>query len=130
MKILVCIKQVPAKESTFRIREDLKGVREEDFSFGINEPDTFALEEAVRLKEAHGGEVVVASLGPARVQPSLREALAKGADRALHIETGEGESFDRRWATSLLAAAIRKDNYDLVLTGLQSDDLGTGQTGV
>jgi len=130
MKILVCIKQVPAKESTFRLREDGKGVREEDLSFGISEPDTFALEEAVRLREAHGGEVVVASLGPARVQVSLREALAKGADRAVHVETDEADSLDRRWAAGLLAAAFRKESYDLVLTGLQSDDLGAGQTGV
>jgi electron transfer flavoprotein beta subunit len=130
MKILVCIKQVPIKESTLRLREDSKGVREEDLSFGTNEPDTFALEEAVRLKEAHGGEVVVASLGPARVQASLREALAKGADRAVHVETDAGESLDRRWAASMIASAVRQETFDLVLTGLQSDDLGTGQTGV
>jgi electron transfer flavoprotein beta subunit len=130
MKILVCIKQVPAKESTLRLREDALGVREDDLSFEMNEPDTYALEEAVRLKESHGGEVVVISLGPARVQTSLREALAKGADRAIHVESSVPESLDRRWAASMLAAAASDEKFDLVLTGLQSDDLGAGQTGV
>ena len=86
MKILVCIKQVPAKDSPLRLTEDSKWIRDADLSFEINEPDTFALEEALQLKEKHGGEVVAASVGPARVQQAIREALSKGADRAIHID--------------------------------------------
>ncbi|MSO19028.1 MAG: electron transfer flavoprotein subunit beta/FixA family protein [Acidobacteria bacterium] len=130
MKILVCLKQVSAKESTLRLSEDSLHVRESDLSFEINEPDTFALEEALRLKEKLGGEVVVVSLGPARILASIREALAKGADRGIHIETEHSESVDRAWAAGRIAAAVREEKFDLVLTGLQSDDLGTGQTGV
>lgn len=130
MKIIVCLKQVPAKESTLRLRENALGLREEDLSFELNEPDTYALEEAVRIKEAHGGEVLAISAGPARVQTTLREALAKGADRAIHVETESDEALDRRAVASLLAAALSQENADLILTGLQSDDLGAGQTGV
>ena len=130
MKILVCIKQVPAKESSLRLRDDGLSIREDELSYELNEPDTFALEEAVRLKEAGGGEVVAISLGPARVQTALREALAKGVDRAIHVETSSDQHLDRRWAASLIAKAVRDERFELILTGLQSDDLGSGQTGV
>src|SRR3989337_3419632 len=91
MKIIVCVKQVPAKDSPLRLNEESTWIRETDLSYEINEPDDFALEEALRLKEKHGGEVVACSVGPARVQQVIREALAKGADRAIHIETDSAE---------------------------------------
>lgn len=130
MKILVCIKQVPAKDSPLRLTEDSKWIRDQDLSFEINEPDTFALEEALRLKEKHGGEVVAASVGPARVQQAIREALSKGADRAIHIDDDSGPKLDSFFTAQLIAEAVRAESFDLVLTGLQSDDLGFAQTGV
>ena len=86
MKIAVCIKQVPTREWQPRLNDDRTWIREEDASYELNEPDAYALEEALRLREKHGGEVVVCSAGPARVQQVMREALARGADRALHVE--------------------------------------------
>jgi electron transfer flavoprotein beta subunit len=130
MKIIVCIKQVPAKDSSLRLNEESTWVREADLSFEINEPDAYALEEALQLKEKHGGEVVACSIGPARAQTVIREALAKGADRAIHIEEDAGSRLDSFGTARLLAEAIRAEKPDLIVTGLQSDDLGFGQTGV
>ncbi|PYT11966.1 MAG: electron transfer flavoprotein subunit beta, partial [Acidobacteria bacterium] len=103
---------------------------EADLSFEINEPDAYALEEALRLKEKHGGEVVALCAGPARAAQTIREALAKGADRAIHIEEENLNAFDTLGVAKLLAGAVKPESPDLILTGLQSDDLGYGQTGV
>jgi len=96
----------------------------------MNEPDSFALEEALRLKEKHGGEVIALSMGPERVKQTIKEALAKGADRAIHIADDNFSQLDPLAAAKSLAAAIQNENADLILTGLQSDDQGFGQTGV
>ena len=97
----------------------------------MNEPDAYALEEALRLKEKHGGEVVVCSAGPARVAQVLREALARGADRAIHVEDdGARRAPTRSSIADALAAAMQDEQFDLILTGLQSDDQGFAQTGV
>ncbi|MDA1184599.1 MAG: electron transfer flavoprotein subunit beta/FixA family protein [Acidobacteria bacterium] len=130
MKIAVCIKQVPTREWQPRLRDDRSWVRDEDASHEMNEPDAYALEEALRLREKHGGEVVVCSAGPARVQQVLREALARGADRALHVEDDSLVSADASIGAGALAGAMADEQFDLVLTGLQSDDQGHGQTGV
>ena len=130
MKIIVAIKQVPARDSQLRIAPSGKWIEESDLSYEINEPDAYALEEALQLKEKHGGEVVVLCAGPARAAQTIREALAKGADRAIHIEEEDLNAFDPLAAARLLAAALKPEAPDLVLTGLQSDDLGYGQTGV
>ena len=130
MKIAVAIKQVPARDSQLRISRSGKWIEETDLSYEINEPDAYALEEALQLKEKHGGEVVVVCAGPARAAQSVREALAKGADRAIHIEEENLGAFDPLSAARLLAAALKGEDCDLILTGLQSDDLGYGQTGV
>src|SRR5512136_2751805 len=87
MKIAVCIKQVPVRDWQPRLDPTSTWIREEDAAFEMNEPDAYALEEGLRLKEKHGGEVVVCSAGPARVAQVLREALARGADRAIHVES-------------------------------------------
>src|SRR5512140_2274199 len=123
MKIVVCVKQVPAKDSTLRLNEDQTWIREGDVSYEINEPDAYALEAALRLKEQHGGEVVVLSAGPARVQQTIREALAKGADRAIHLEDDSFTHLDAYNTARLLSAGLKGESFDLVLTGLQSDDL-------
>ena len=130
MKILVSIKQVPLRDSQLRIAANGKWIDESDLSFEINEPDAYALEEALQLKEKHGGEVIAVCLGPARASQTIREALAKGADRAIHIEVEDPAEFDTLGTAKLLAKAVESEQADLVLTGLQSDDLGYGQTGV
>ena len=130
MRIAVCIKQVPTREWQPRIDEMRRSVREQDASFEMNEPDAYALEEALRLREQHGGEVVVCTAGPARAAQVLREALARGADRAIHVEKDELSSADSSVVAGVLADAVREEQFDLVLTGLQSDDQGAAQTGV
>ena len=129
MKIAVCMKQVPAKDAPLRINDAGTWVREADISYETNEPDAFALEEALRLKEKHGGEVVVVSLGPERVRQVIKEGLAKGAERALHVQDDEFYSLDPLQMAAALAGAMREEKFDLILTGLQSDDHGYGQTG-
>src|SRR5271154_6445872 len=130
MKIIVSIKQVPVRDSQLRIDSGGHWIQENDLSFEINEPDAYALEEALQLKEKNGGEVVALCAGPARVSQTIREALAKGADRAIHIEEENLAAFDTLGVAKLLAKAAEAEKPDLILTGLQSDDLGYGQTGV
>lgn len=129
MKIVVAIKQVPARDSQLKIASSGKWIEESDIAYEINEPDAYALEEALQLKEKQGGEVIALCAAPARAAQTIREALAKGADRAIHIEEEMG-ALDPLAAARLLSAAIKTESPDLVLTGLQSDDLGYGQTGV
>jgi electron transfer flavoprotein beta subunit len=136
MKIVVAVKQVPERDAVVRVAADGRGMDAGDAAWMMNEPDAYALEEALQLKERAGdAEVVVICAGPERVQSTLREALAKGADRAVHVVVpesgagalGERDSLD---VARLLAEAVRAEAPELVLTGLQSDDLGAGQTGV
>jgi electron transfer flavoprotein beta subunit len=131
MKILVAIKQVPERDAPIQIVSDGKWLDESDLNYTINEPDAYALEEALQLKEkTGGGEVVVVCAGPERVTSTLREALAKGADRAVHIEVDDLGERDTLGVAQVLAEAVKAEAPDLILTGLQSDDLGLGQTGV
>ncbi len=130
MKIAVCIKQVPTRDWQPRVDESGRWIREQDASYEMNEPDAYALEESLRLKEKHGGEVVVCSAGPARVAQVLREALARGADRAIHVEDDRLAAADAFAVSAALAAAMKDEQFDLILTGLQSDDQGFAQTGV
>jgi electron transfer flavoprotein beta subunit len=130
VKIGVCVKQVPAKDAPLAIGEGAVWIRESDIGFETNEPDGFALEEALRLKEMHSGEVVAISMGPERAKQTIKEALAKGADRGIHIADASFFKLDPLSSARSLAAAIKDENFDLILTGLQSDDQGFGQTGV
>jgi len=130
VKIAVAIKQVPERDAQLRIAADGRWIDEDSLNYLINEPDAYALEEALQLKEQCGGEVIAVSAGPERVTSALREALAKGADRAIHIEVNNLTSRDTLGVAEALADAIRPEAPDLILTGLQSDDLGFGQTGV
>jgi len=127
--MLVCMKQVPQKDAPLKLNEAATWIRE-DVSYEINEPDAYALEEALRQKEKHGGEVAVVTAGPARAQTLLREALAKGADRAIHLEDPAFTGLDALNSAKAIAAAIKDEQFDLILTGLQSDDYGYAQTGV
>jgi electron transfer flavoprotein beta subunit len=130
VKIVICLKQVPARDALLKVNSASTWVEETDASYEINEPDVYALEEGLRLKEKHGGEVVVCSLGPPRAAQAIKEALAKGADRALQLQDEAFAGLDAPGTARALAAAIGKENPDLVLTGLQSDDDGFAQTGV
>jgi electron transfer flavoprotein beta subunit len=130
MKIIVAIKQVPDRDAQVHIDAAGKWIEESDLQYALNESDAYALEEALQLKEKHGGEVIVVSAGPERVGQTIREALAKGADRGIHIDCNDLGQRDALGVARLLAAAVKPESADLVLTGLQSEDLGLGQTGV
>src|SRR5438046_8903067 len=124
MNIIVRVKQVPAKDAPLAISGNW--IKESDIGFEMNEPDSYALEEALRLKEKHGGEVVALSMGPERVKQTIKEALAKGADRAIHILDDNFAQLDPLGSAKSVAAAIRQEEGDLVRTGLQSEDHGFG----
>ncbi len=130
MKIAILLKQVPVKDATLKIDGNGTWIDESDLQFEINESDHFGLEEALRLKEKHGGEVVVVTMGPERVREAIKQALAKGADRAIYINDSEVATPDPQVHARILAAALKDENFDLILSGLQSDDYGYGQTGV
>lgn len=130
MKIIVCMKQVPSREASLRINSDETWIKEEDIALETNESDVYALEAALQLKEKLGGEVVVCTLGPTSAQTLLREALAKGAERALHLNDPAFLRLDAFGTARVLAQVFKKETFDLILTGLQSDDLGFAQTGV
>lgn len=131
MKICVLIKQVPGSDSPVKLNDEGTWIREENVTFTTNESDAYALEEALQIREKAGdGEVVAVSLGPDRVKRTLRESLSKGADRAIHIEESFPYSADPFQNARLFASALKEESFDLVLTGLQSEDLGQGQTGV
>src|SRR3954447_10522956 len=113
LKIAVCIKQVPPRDWQPRLSDDKTWIREQDAAYEMNEPDAYALEEALRLKEKQGGEVVVCSAGPARVGQVIREALARGADRAIHVESDALASADAFVIADALASAMREERFDL-----------------
>ena len=131
MKIAVLVKQVPGSDSPLPLNSNQSWLDENGISYVMNECDNYALEEALQIKEENGdGEVVVISLGPDRVQKVIREGLAKGADRAIHIQMNSDGVADPLSLATLFADAIRDENFDLIFSGLQSDDLGMGQTGI
>src|SRR5947208_2912186 len=130
MKIIVMMKQVASKDAILRINKEGTWIEEADLSFEVNESDGYALEEALRLREKRGGDVIVCSMGPQRVKSVIKDALARGADRAIHVVGDNLASLSPYAAASALAEAIREEKPDLVFTGLQSDDYGYAQTGV
>jgi len=131
MKIAVLIKQVPGSESALPLNDAQNWIEESSVTFVMNPPDNFALEEALLIKEeSNEGEVVVISMGPTRVQKVIREGLAKGADRGIHIEEQREIEKDSLSIAKQFASVLKEENFDLILTGLQSDDTGMGQTGV
>jgi len=122
MKIAVCVKQVPDTETRIRVAEGGKGIAEGDVNWIISPYDEFAIEEALRLKEKQGGEVVLLSLGPERAQSALRNGLAMGADSAVHLKDPLFDAADSFGVATALAAALKAIAPDLVLTG----QLGVG----
>ena len=131
MKIAVLIKQVPGSESALPINDSQNWIDESSVTFVMNPPDNYALEEALILKEKIGeGEVVIISMGPNRVQKVIREGLAKGADRGIHLLQEGKIEHDPLSVSKKISTALKEENFDLILSGLQSDDTGMSQTGV
>jgi electron transfer flavoprotein beta subunit len=124
------MKQVASKDAILRINKEATWIDDADLSFEVNESDGYALEEGLRLKEKHGGEVIVCSMGPQRAKAVIKDALARGADRAIHIVGDNLAHLSPYAAASVLANAVREEQPDLIMTGLQSDDYGFAQTGV
>ena len=129
LNLLVCLKQIPNPDLQFSIAPSGKDIKRETLNYKTNGSDDYALEEAVRLKEKHGGRVVALTVGPKRAESMLREALAKGADEAVRVSYEEVTGFDVGKTARVLAAAAKTIPNDLILTGVQSDDLANSSTG-
>jgi len=121
VNIAVCVKQVPDTETKIKLTDDFKAVNEEGINFILNPYDEFAVEEALKIKEAHGGEVTAISLGPDRVASAIRSALAMGADKAIHIKAHKNPS-DPGVVAEALATVLKEGNYDLIFLGKQAID--------
>ena len=130
MRIIVCLKEVPGAETRYEIDEDATWIKDSDLTLELNECDEYALEEALKLQEKHGGEVVVLTLGRERSEKSIRKALAMGAHRGILVKDEEGQVSSPFATAAVLVAALKDEEYDLVLTGTQSDDYSYAQTGV
>ena len=131
MKIAVLVKQVPGSDSPLNVDSSEKGLDESQVTYITNESDNYAIEEALQIcDKLEEGEVVIISMGPQRVQKAIREALAKGGHRAIHINTNSSASSDPLVTASALASIMKDEKFDLIFSGLQSDDLGFGQTGI
>ena len=123
MKSLVLVKQVPNSDSPFRLDAAGTWVDESNLTFTLNDYDRYALEEALRLKDAGRlEEVAVLSVGPERAATALRTCLATGADRAIHVKDAALTGADPLAIARVIVAAIGKDGFVLILAGLQADD--------
>ena len=129
LNVVVCLKQIPNPDLQFSVAPSGKDIKRETLNYKTNGSDEYALEAAVRIKEKHGGRVVALTVGPKRADSMLREALAKGADEAVRISYEDVGGYDVGKTARVLAAAIKTLPHDLVLTGVQSDDLVNSTTG-
>jgi len=129
LNVVVCLKQIPNPDLQFQIAPDGLDIRRDALNYRVNGSDEYALEEAVRTKEKHGGRVVAVTAGPKRAEQMLREALAKGADEAVRVAYEDPGAYDVGRTARILAAALKTIPHDLVLTGVQSDDLIGSATG-
>ena len=130
MKICVLIKQVPDKNSSLTIAEDYRSLEETNITWVSNESDNYALEEALLLREVHGGEVIACTLGHESAGQILKDAMAKGADRSIFLSDSQFDNLDILSLSKVFAAALRNEKFDLILSGLQSDDQGNSQLGL
>ena len=132
MKLLICIKQVPDMESRFKVGAGGSWYDETDLAWRMNEYDEYAVEQAVQLKEqlADAPELTVLSIGPDRVLEPVKKALAMGCDRGVHVQDAAAAHKDPWQIASIIAAYARDKGFDLILTGMQSQDRGSAQVGV
>jgi len=122
MKVMVCLKQVPHADARLDVAADGSWIQEDNIKFEINSYDTYALEEALRIKDSGDAEVVVVSIGPDRVTQALRTALGMGADRAIHVKDAEADATDALGTAKILAAVAKEESPDLIFCGLMADD--------
>ncbi len=130
MKIITCLKEVPSRDTRYEVNAETTWIKEADLTMEASESDEYALEEALKLQERHGGEVAILSVGPERAEKSIRKGLAMGANRGILVKDNEGRIQSPMVTAAVLAEALKREEFDLILTGVQSDDLGSGQTGV
>tara|TARA_B100001146_G_C16134319_1_gene413833 strand:+ start:47 stop:826 length:780 start_codon:yes stop_codon:yes gene_type:complete len=130
MKICVLMKQVPDKNASLTISEDHCSLEKNNITWVANESDNYALEEALLIKESHGGEVVACTLGQESALQILKDAMAKGADRSIFISDDQLEKLDILSIAKVFVSALENENFDLILSGLQSDDQGNSQLGI
>jgi electron transfer flavoprotein beta subunit len=129
MEILVCVKRVPdTSENEIMVNRDGTDIEREDLVYSVNEWDNYAVEEAIRIRDAMGGSVTVISLGPEAAEEVIRREMAMGADKGIHLMDPVFEGADGHGVAAALKAEVEKGNYDLILTGAQADD-GAGQVG-
>ncbi len=130
MRIVTCAKEVSSRETRYEINQSGNWIEEKNISFEINECDEYALEEGLKLKEKHGGDVTILTLGRERAEKVMRKGLAMGADRGLLVLDEENRASSPFLVASAFAKVLQNEEFDLILTGTQSDDLGHAQTGV
>ncbi len=132
MKIVVLMKQVPNEDAAIKVDSNNKSIIEDNVTFITNEPDTYALEEALQLKEKIDAidEVVVCTMGSSSAQQTIKDALAKGADRGIFINNPDQKSQDPLHRAKIIAKALENENFNIILSGLQSDDDGYAQLGI
>ena len=130
MKICVLVKQVPDKNDEIKLDQSQQAVDKNNFNFITNESDNYAVEEALLIKEKIGGEVVVCTFGDESSVQVVKDALSKGADRGIFIENDSNEDYDILNISKIFKSIFKEENFDLILSGLQSDDMGNGQLGV
>ncbi len=129
MNIAVCVKRIPkTAEADIFIEKDGKDIKKDHLAFTLNDWDSYAVREAARLKEEQGGTVTVLTVGPEESKEVLARSLAMDADKALRIETPEAS--DANLVAKILSQALKKETYDLILTGVQAEDDNYGQVGV
>ncbi len=130
MNILVCIKQIPDMESKFKVNGDGTWYDSADLAWRMNEYDEYAVEQAVQLKETTGADLTVLCIGPDRVKETMKKALAMGCDRGVHVVDDESFKKDPFLIASIIAEFAGPKNFDLIFTGMQSQDRGSAQVGV
>ena len=130
MKICVLMKQVPDKNSSLIISKDKLSLEKENITWVSNESDNYALEEALLIKESHGGEVVACTLGNESARQVLKDAMAKGADRGIFLSNSQIDSLAILSTAKVFASALKDESFNLILSGLQSDDQGNSQLGI
>jgi electron transfer flavoprotein beta subunit len=126
MNIVVCVKQVPDTASQRSLRPSDNTLDREAADGLINELDEYAIEEGLRLAEAHGGEVTILSMGPERASESIRKALSMGADKAVHLVDDALAGSDAMGTSAALAAVLTRTGFDLVILGSESTDARMG----